>query len=736
MPRFAGLSLGLLIALLIRVNLFFILPLMAVLFPASAAPPPADAASVPVTITEGGGLFTLANGLIVARVNQGSGALVSLKYKGLELLAQNRGGSGGGYWSSVGRGRPGSECARSLRINPATNGGARGEISCELFNDPRAPTAPVDVDYRYALGRGDPWLYVYSVLRHKPGYPAFGVAEARYCLKLNPEVFDYMTIDANRRRAMPTGYDWDQGAPLNLKEARRMTTGIHKGEPEHKYDYSAVLAETPAYGWSSTTSRIGFWLINPSMEYIGGGPTKAELTGHLDVNPGGLPTLLNMWVGSHYGGTTVSIDTNEAWTKVVGPFLLYCNAVSGDRKPEAGESSRKAGKRPSRLAPDPAAEREQQELWQDALARAATEARSWPYAWVSDPDYPLAPQRGIVSGRLELRDPFAPGLQMSNLWVGLAAPDYYPPRLGFGFGSRPQRPNGSPTSFPAGGPGFGLGRNGFPPHVDWQRDAKFYQFWVRGDDQGRFTIPQVRSGTYTLHAIADGVLGEFTLTNITVSAGARESLGDLTWAPRRFGRTVWEIGVPDRTAREFRHGDRYWQWGLYFDYPQEFPGDVAFVIGKSDWRRDWNYVQPPRIETRNVGITGEEDEQSAAAGFAQRGSGARNVRRSTWAITFSMPEAPRGEATLRLAFCGTHQGCNVEAFVNGRSIGETGPLPSTSAMQRDGIRAYWIEKDLRFDAAALTRGTNVIKLLSHANSWSQGVMYDCLRLELTEPRAH
>jgi hypothetical protein len=53
-------------------------------------------------------------------------------------------------------------------------------------------------------------------------------------------------------------------------------------------------------------------------------------------------------------------------------------------------------------------------------------------------------------------------------------------------------------------------------------------------------------------------------------------------------------------------------------------------------------------------------------------------------------------------------------------------------MQRDGIRAYWIEKDLPFDASMLAQGTNSVRLLSHAGSWSQGVMYDCVRLELDE----
>ncbi|HWX19119.1 MAG TPA: polysaccharide lyase family protein [Candidatus Binatia bacterium] len=678
-------------------------------------PPPAP----PVTLTHDGNTFTLANGLVTARINLRTGTLVSLQYLDLELLAQNRGGANGGYWSSVGRSRPGSATGAVVRIDPAANGGARAEISCQLHNDTQSPTASIDADYRYALGRGEPWLYAYAVLKHLPGYPAFGVGEARYCLKLNPEVFDYMTVDADRHRVMPSSYDWDHGASLNLKEARRMTTGVHKGEAEHKYDYSAVLAETPAYGWSSTKHRIGLWLINPSQEYIGGGPTKAELTGHLDVNPGGLPTLLNMWVGSHYGGTTISVATNEAWTKVVGPFVLYCNS--------ANSGSAGADLEQTQLA-----------LWKDALARAGAEIRRWPYTWLSDPDYPLASRRAVVSGGLELHDPFEPNLKMSNIWVGLSAPDYVPPpRFGLGPGRfstnnvfTPSRTNRPP---PAGS--YGYGRGGFPPYVDWQRDAKFYQFWARADALGRFAIPNVRPGTYTLHAIADGVLGEFTLTNITVSPGEAKSLGTLTWTPLRFGRTLWEIGVPDRTAREFRHGDHYWQWGLYFDYPKEFPQDVNFIIGKSDWRRDWNYVQPPHLETRNVPVVGEEDEQAETSTPRRARFGGGDVRSTTWAITFSLPEAPRGSVTLRLAFCGTHAGCDVEALANGRSIGETGTLPSTSAMQRDGIRGYWLEKDLTFDASLLVPGTNVIKLLSHASSSSQGVMYDYLRLEFSEGRS-
>jgi rhamnogalacturonan endolyase len=373
------------------------------------------------------------------------------------------------------------------------------------------------------------------------------------------------------------------------------------------------------------------------------------------------------------------------------------------------------------------------------VRRAEDEAKRWPYAWLQDPKYPAAWQRGVVSGKLVLQDRFAPGATMSNVWVGLTAADWLPTQVGFGGGRR------FGTNF-TGRPGFtnnpawtnaaarwagGASRNGFPALQDWQRDSKHYQFWVKADADGRFVIPHVRPGRYWLRAIGDGVIGEFVKSNVVVNAGFTTSLNQLNWQPVRYGRSVWEIGVPDRTAREFRHGDHYWQWGLYFKYVEEFPNDVDFVVGQSDWRRDWNYVQPPRIRrTNTLPMVGEEDEVEEAV-TRSRSPGA-GVESSVWKIRFQLDRQPKGRATLRLAFCGTHQGCNVEVRVNGASVGETGTLPSTSAMQRDGIQAFWIEKLITFDASRLQGGENMIQLKSHANTWSQGVMYDCVRLEIAE----
>lgn len=610
-----------------------------------------------VTVTEDDGAFTLTNSYVAARVSKQTGDLISLKYKGLELLAA---GSGHpyAYWSHAPA--KGGEIVAKVTIDPAKNGGERGEVSVKgLFREgstnaqgPGGATA-CDIEIRYALGRNDSGIYTYSILTHKPEYPATQIGEARFGAKLNGKVFDWMTIDAKRNKMMPKPEDWDKGTEMNMKEARLLNTGMYKGQVEHKYDYSALQFDNPAFGWSSTTEKVGFWFVNPTIEYLSGGATKIELTGHLDNNEGAAPTLLNYWRGSHYGSSSIVIKQGEAWTKTVGPFLIYCNSGA-----------------------DP------QAMWKDALAQADRESKAWSYDWVSGVDYPKNNERGTVSGQLVLND--TQKTKMSNLLVGLAAPDYEVPG----------------------------GRGGGTSKVDWQNDAKNYEFWVRGDNAGKFTIPKIRPGRYTLHAIADGVLGEFAKADITVEAGKTLDLGKLEWKPVRYGRQIWEIGIPDRTAGEFLHGDHYYQWGLYNQYPKDFPNDVNFVIGKSDYRKDWNIMQVPRAHDETGKGRGDE---------------------TTWIVTFDMPNAPTGKAALRIALAGIETR-NLVIKMNDRQIGAITGLANTSVIHRDSDRGYWQEVPVSFDASAMKQGTNVLKLIVPAGDVASGVEYDYLRLELDDSK--
>jgi rhamnogalacturonan endolyase len=687
-----------------------------------------------VTISETFTSYVLDNGIVTARVAKNSGDLISLEYNDLKLL-DPRGGRQAAYWSH--NAAQGKQIDR-ITIDPKTNGGERGEVAVKgISNGTPLGGGPggsviADIEIRYALGRGDSGVYTYCIFSHPTNYPATSIGEARFCLKLNDDLFDWMTVDTNRNMKMISAFDWDHGTPMNGKEMRLMNSGIMKGEVEHKYDYSANQFDVRAWGWSSTAKQVGIWLINPSVEYLSGGPTKFELSSHRDatfttsLTAPAPPTLLNYWRSSHYGGSICNIAQTDAWTKVIGPFLIYCN--SGNT-PEA--------------------------MWHNALAQADQESKAWPFDWVQGVDYPHLNERATVTGNILLDDPQAPGLKMKNLLVGLTAPDYTPafiPRA-----PRPGRSGGRSGNGNGGGAGgFGLagggddeaamtnlnnslgGTNevfahtnlvvppadnstnrlarsggGVPHIVGWQTDAKHYQFWVHADADGNFSIPNVRAGTYSLHAIADGVLGELTVTNITITAGHNLAMETIRWQPVRHGQQLWDIGIPNRTGSEFFKGDDYFHWGWYLKYPKLFPLDVNFVIGQSDYRKDWFFEQVP-YNTRSNNVTG-----------GGRGDG------TTWAVIFNLTNAPHGKATLRLALCGIGTR-SLNGVMNNRDIGTITDLTYNATINRDGIGGLWCERDLVFDASLMKAGTNTLELTIPVGTLTSGIIYDYLRLELDE----
>jgi rhamnogalacturonan endolyase len=642
--------------------------------------------SEPVTLEETDQVYILDNGIVRAQVAKVSGDIVSLRYQGREMFATfltengepdlerdppgenleglNRGMTDHqyGFWSHDAMGKRGSgEAIAKVTIDPSANGGRRAEVSVKgISGGTRAMgTGPganrdsgdfyADVEIRYAMEQGESGVYTYSIFEHKPEYPDTSITEARFCMKLS-DMFDWMLNDEKRNKLYP------------------------KEDSENKYNYTANQFRNRAFGWASTTEGIGCFLINSSMEYMSGGPTKVEFLTHRDTNQIAAPCVLNYWRSSHYGGAMVSVQKDESWVKVIGPFMIYCNRGS-----------------------DP------QGILRDARSRQIAEGAKWPYGWVEIPAYPDAGERGGIVGQLVLYDPMAPqGPNMSNVMVGLTHPDY---------------------RAATAGPGGGF-------EVGWQRDAKYYQFWVQGQEDGTFEIPNVHPGTYTLRAFADGVLGEFARANVKVEAGKMLDLGKIRWTPIRSGRQLLDIGIANRNSREFLKGDDYYHDGMQAMYAELFPDDVHYVIGKSDFTKDIYYQHVPHLDEIASAAAAERAEQSGRRFFF----GPPQVGRATpWMIEFDLPEMPAAErAILRLAISGTGARL-VEVAVNGREAGEIQlGMPDSTFSGRNGIQGIWYQRELAFDTSMLKAGRNTMTLTVPAGDVGAGVMYDYLRLELDE----
>jgi rhamnogalacturonan endolyase len=391
----------------------------------------------------------------------------------------------------------------------------------------------------------------------------------------------------------------------------------------------------------------------PSLEYYPGGPMKRELMCHA------APVILNMFGGTHYGmGGDGAIASGEKWEKIYGPFLIYCNKV------------------PSGTTNVPKA------LWDDAKTQTELERAKWPYSWFSDSTYLKANQRGTVKGKLVISDPTVPAASAANMWIGVAIP--------------PSSTTGT---------------------TDFQIWSKNYQFWVKTDGVGNFTIPNVMPGIYDMYAFGPGAAGQMTKNAyVTVTAGNITDLGTVEWIPYRIAPTVWEIGIPDRTAKEFKHGHDYWvggtypdpNWAKFMNYTTEFPNDVNYTVGQSNWSTDWNYVQPYNIVGTSQTIAPE------------------------WKVNFKLTAAPTAGSlsSVYVAAASSYQAALI-VKINGVNI--TNPstgvfFPNSSdATIRMGIHGAFGDLRFNFSSSLLNAGDNVISFTERKSGGD--IQYDYLRLE-------
>jgi rhamnogalacturonan endolyase len=310
-------------------------------------------------------------------------------------------------------------------------------------------------------------------------------------------------------------------------------------------------------------------------------------------------------------------------------------------------------------------------LWSDARAQATLEHEQWPYAWLAGvPEYPTGAARGLVRGRLLVADVAKPRQEGAYAHVGLVET-----------------------------------RGG----EDFQTEAKGYQYWTMAKADGSFFLAGVRPGSYTLFAYLDGEVGQYRRENVTIEAGQRNALGNVTWTvPRAGGHLAWEIGYPNRDSSEFRHGNDFFTPYLYKTFAQEFPNPLVYDADHGDARREWNYAQ------------------SMYAGADGRAVPWR------WTVRFHLANVPAdGEAALHVALAGSN-GARLRLTLNGRKLDEFVPkLDGGDALLRQSSYAKYSSYSIPVPLSALRAGENALDLdmISTAGEAS-AIFYDYLALEL------
>ncbi|MFF3494728.1 polysaccharide lyase family protein [Streptomyces sp. NPDC002795] len=427
--------------------------------------------------------------------------------------------------------------------------------------------------------------------------------------------------------------------------------------------------EGDSHVFMMSNGRVGLSLIQANKDWFGG-PTRQELTTHDYYNG-----MILLWhpVSSHYG---IDVTPPKGWEKVYGPSYLHVGEVA-------------AGNEESNVAT----------LWEDAKQAASQEQQAWPYRWITDPTY-AATTRSDVTGKLVIASHGA----ADNGWALLYQPE-------------PDREFQSAT----------LDGN------DWQHNGNGYVYSAKIGKDGRFTIPAVRPGTYTLAAFSDGVLGEYRRPGIKVASAANVNTGTHVWAPVSHGRTLWQIGTPDRSAQEFhisggKHG--YRDTLTWLEYPYDFPEGVDFKVGTDNPATDWNYFHPA-LKTPGTPTQ-----------LAWRGTTA-DTSIETWKIRFDSNGYRRGTGYLDICLAGAVFG-TLAVALNGTEIASFDPAPGVNrdaCSYRLAVRAMYRQlKTIAFPAGLIHRGENILTLAPAAppkaptsDNWMEamaGVMYDTIRLQV------
>ncbi|CAN1328568.1 Rhamnogalacturonate lyase [Linum perenne] len=500
------------------------------------------------------------------------------------------------------------------------------EVSFSRTWSPGQPNTvvPLNVDMRYIVRKGVPGFYIYVIVERLKGWPDVDMNYHRYAFKPNKTLFNYMAITDEIQLVMPTEADRQAGKPLAYKEAVKLTNPVSNPAFKDQVD------DKYEYTLEKTQLKLKGWVSDSAkIGFWVIAPSDEYMNGgpkknDLTCHCG--PTVVVIFTSIHTFGLDLLTEyrNGEPWKKAFGPILVYLNS-------DADHSA----------------------LWKDAKSQLDKEIQQWPYTFVQHQDYLQAAQRGTVTGQLMVDDKYLnpSPKEAANAFVGLCMPG---------------------TTDDA-----------------WQYEIKGYNFWTQTDDKGNFVIKNVRPGDYNLYGYVIGVVSSFRHPQlITVKAGDELKLGQVAFKPPRTGPTLWEIGIPDRSANEFF-------------VPDADPNFVnKFWLDKPKDKADGKTYNP-----------------------------------TIWKVVFDLPEvSPTGNYTIQIALAAAEM-TNTYVYVNDvnakRPHYATGTCGTDNAIARHGNHGLYRFFSGGLPSNLFIKGKNTIFMRqARASNYAYaGVMYDYIRLE-------
>ena len=179
-------------------------------------------------------------------------------------------------------------------------------------------------------------------------------------------------------------------------------------------------------------------------------------------------------------------------------------------------------------------------------------------------------------------------------------------------------------------------------------------YYVLTQNDGRFTIPGVPPGNYTLYvyAASGSITDTLQKSNVVVSGETPTvDVGVVSWSPDDNGlKLLWQIGIADRTGGEFALAQQPRSWEL----PGLIPGDLNFTIGKSYEARNWYYAQ---------------------------------TQGGTWSVIFNVPDAIAGSTARLTVSASLTDGPPPSVTVNGNAVRGSLPDNRDSTLSRQAVRS-------------------------------------------------